>query len=344
MNTKKKLLATIVVLSAVLVLLLVLVFRMYQPDDGSVNNPTTGSTQPSTTTPSTTAPTQSEPTQPPTSQPTQPPTTLPPTTVTTAPTVTEPKPTEPLPGLGIYTREELENLPTKEYGYGPGKTSGGARAPYAEADQQKHSKYAANFIAPDNGNIYLTFDCGYEYTAIDANGNTYRVTERILDILKEKNVKAVFFVTLHYCQTSPDLVQRMVDEGHAVGNHSKTHPVMPQLTIDEMIYQVNYMHDYILEKFGYEMHLFRPPTGAYSVQSLAVVQNLGYKNVHWSFAYLDYDTSKQPEHDYALNLVTSSHHSGAIYLLHAVSTTNADILGEAIDFFLAQGYNLELFS
>jgi peptidoglycan-N-acetylmuramic acid deacetylase len=298
-------------------------------------------------------PTQSPTTQPPTTQPpttqpptTQPPTTQPPTTQppTTQPTQTETTPTEPLVGLGIYTREELEKLPTTEYGYGPGKTSGGARAPYAESDQKKYSKYAANFIAPDNGNIYLTFDCGYEYTATDANGNTYRVTERILDILKEKNVKAVFFVTLHYCQTSPDLVQRMVDEGHAIGNHSKTHPVMPQLSIDQMIYQVTYMHDYILEHFGYEMHLFRPPTGAYSVQSLAVVQNLGYKNVHWSFAYLDYDTSKQPGYDYALNMVTGSHHSGAIYLLHAVSTTNADILGEAIDFFLAQGYNLELFN
>lgn len=260
-------------------------------------------------------------------------------------TVTEPEPTvESSPiDAGMYTREELENLSTTSYGYGPGRTSGGKRAPYAEADQKKYGEYGANFIAPDNGNIYLTFDCGYEYYATDENGSTYRVTEKILDILQEKNVKAVFFVTMPYVQNQSDLVQRMIDEGHAVGNHSTTHPVMPDCSIDEMITEVMTLHDYVKEHFGYTMTLFRPPTGAFSVQSLAVVQNLGYKNVHWSFAYEDYYTDNQKDVADALDLVTRSHHSGAIYLLHAVSTTNAALLSDAIDFFRDQGYNLELF-
>lgn len=262
------------------------------------------------------------------------------------PTETDPPPpTEPNNEyIGtLYTRAELEAMDTREYGYGPGKSTGGKRAPYAVSEQTKYAKYGANFIAPDNGNIYLTFDCGYEYTATDENGQKYRVTERILDVLKEKNVKAVFFVTMDYVKEAPDLVQRMIDEGHAVGNHSNNHPVMPQQTIDKMVYEVMSLHDYVLEHFGYKMTLFRPPTGAFSVQSLAVVQSLGYKNVHWSFAYVDWETNNQPNVNSALNNVKNSAHSGAIYLLHAVSTTNAALLGDAIDHFLAEGYHLELF-
>lgn len=347
MISKNSLIKLIVILAAVLALLLILNWRLesQQPDASEptgTSGSTAGPTQ-STPVPTTTAPTQTQPTQP-TTQPTQPSTQ--PTTAPTEPS-TEPstQPTDPgIIGIGLYTREELENLSTQKRPYGPGRTSGGARPLYPQQDQAEFGQYGGNFIAPDNGNIYLTFDCGYEYYATDENGNEYRVTERILDVLKEKNVKAVFFVTMYYVKSQPDLVQRMVDEGHAVGNHSNNHPVMPDQTIDKMIYEVTSLHDYVLEHFGYEMHLFRPPTGAYSAQSLAVVQNLGYKNVHWSFAYADYDTANQPAYDEALDLVTRSHHSGAIYLLHAVSATNAAILGDAIDFFLAEGYQLELFT
>jgi peptidoglycan-N-acetylmuramic acid deacetylase len=230
------------------------------------------------------------------------------------------------------------------HGYGPGNTSGGNRPAYPGPLQEKYGKYGANFIAPDNGNIYLTFDCGYEHTATDENGNKYRVTEKILDVLKEKNVKAVFFVTMYYVKDQPDLVQRMISEGHTVGNHSNNHPVMPTLSIDKMVYEIQSLHNYVKEKFGYEMNLFRFPTGEYSTRSLAVVQTLGYKSVHWSFAYVDYDTENQPDTQKALEKVTGSHHSGAIYLLHAISTTNASILGDAIDFFRAEGYSIELFA
>ena len=271
-------------------------------------------------------------------------TTVPPIT-TVPPVTTLPAPPAPpaFSGIGMYTRAELEALDSTQHGYGPGRTSGGKRAPYAESDQKKYGKYGGNFIAPDNGNIYLTFDCGYEYIATDADGNKYRVTEKILDTLKEKNVKAVFFITMPYAKGQADLVQRMIDEGHVVGNHSNNHPVMPEQTIDKMEYEVTSLHDYVLEHFGYKMTLFRPPTGAFSIQSLAVVQNLGYKNVHWSFAYGDYTTDKQPDVAESLELITNSAHSGAIYLLHAISTTNATLLGDAIDSFRAQNYNIALF-
>ncbi len=302
--------------------------------------PTTVPTEPATVpTEPTTAPTE------PTTVPTEPAT---PPTEPTAP-LTEPptKPSEPINDDPIgtkYTRRELMAMSNDGHGYGPGNATDGNRPPYPGPLQKKYGKYDANFIAPDNGNIYLTFDCGYEHTATDADGKKYRVTEKILDVLKEKDVKAVFFVTMYYVKDQPDLVQRMIDEGHTVGNHTNNHPVMPNQTIDKMVYEIQSLHDYVKETFDYEMNLFRFPTGEYSTRSLAVVQTLGYKTVHWSFAYVDYDTENQPNIKKALDHVTSSHHSGAIYLLHAISTTNASILGDAIDFFRAEGYNIELFS
>ena len=234
-------------------------------------------------------------------------------------------------------------MSTTTINYGPGLTNPGVRAPGAVKAQRDHGQYGSAFVAEDVPTVYLTFDCGYEYTAVDENGNSYRVTAKILDALKEKDVKAVFFVTLNYVKKNPDLVQRMIDEGHAVGNHSANHPVMPNISIDQMVTEVMTLHDYMVEYFNYEMTLFRPPTGAYSVQSLCAVQNLGYTNVFWSFAYRDWETETQPDLTEAYNHITQSHHKGAIYLLHAVSTTNATVLADVIDFLWAEGYTIALF-
>lgn len=282
-----------------------------------------------------------EPTASSTQAPTTPPTSGAPDNTTGSPTA----PTEPNPTESLYSREELELL-DKTYdpdGYGPGATSGGKQPPYAVADQQKYGKYGAKFVTEQTDCIYLTFDCGYEYSYIDASGKTVRVTEQILDTLKQKNVKAVFFVTMSYCKYNPDLVQRMIDDGHAVGNHSNHHPSsMAALTIDEMIDEVMSLHEYVKENFGYEMHFFRPPTGSFSVQSLAVVQNLGYENIFWSFAHKDWSPDDQPTEEQALATIQTRCHGGAIYLLHAVSTANAAVLGDAIDYFRAEGFRLEL--
>ena len=343
MKKQHSLLLVILLLEAILVALLMLLPGLNKPEPTVPTDPTSADTTPSSqsTVPSTAPTSPSSQATHPSGEATQP------NSEATQPSSAPTQPTEstgPAAEIGsIYTRAELEAMDTTVQGYGPGKTSGGKRAPYAESDQKKYGQYGGNFIAPDNGNIYLTFDCGYEYYVTGADGKKYRNTERILDILKEKNVKAVFFVTMPYVKEEADLVQRMIAEGHAVGNHSNHHPVMPEQSIDKMVDEVISLHDYVLDHFGYEMTLFRPPTGAFSVQSLAVVHNLGYKNVHWSFAYYDYDTEDQMDVATAYERVTSSHHSGAIYLLHAISTTNAALLSDAIDFFRAEGYNLELF-
>lgn len=230
------------------------------------------------------------------------------------------------------------NMENVAKGYGPGKSTNGSRPAYASGNQTAYGKYGTYFIGEDVPTVYLTFDCGYEYTTPDG----VRVTSKILDTLKEKNVKAVFFVTMWYCKSAPDLVQRMIDEGHVVGNHSNNHPVMPDQTIDTMVYEVTSLHDYVKEHFGYEMTLFRPPTGAFSTRSLSVVQSLGYKNVLWSFAHADWEVKNQPALESSKKNIIDSAHNGAIYLLHAVSTTNASVLGEVIDGIQSKGFEIGL--
>ena len=306
-----------------------------QPTETTIQTTPTETTVPETTVPETTAPPET----------TVPPTTVPPTTAppeTTAPPVTVPPVNSEQMVGSLYTLSELMAMENGNKGYGPGTAKDGVRPSAAVGSQTLYGQYGGNFIGPDNNKIYLTFDCGYEHTIVE-NGQNVRLTERILDVLKEKDAKAVFFVTMYYVKMNPDLVQRMIDEGHAVGNHSNNHPVMPECSIDKMVYEVMSLHDYVEENFGYKMTLFRPPTGGFSTRSLAVVQSLGYKNVHWSFAYVDWETNNQPEPTSALNRIVGCHHSGAIYLLHAVSATNAAVLGDAIDQFRSLGYELDLF-
>lgn len=203
--------------------------------------------------------------------------------------------------------------------------------------QEKYGKYNAYFIKdePEKKVIYLTIDEGYEYGC----------SPRILDTLKEKNVHAVFFVTKPFAEQNPDLVQHMIDEGHEVGNHSVTHPAagLSSQTIEEQTNEVTGLHNYIKEQFGYEMHLFRYPAGKFSEQSVALLNNLNYKSVFWSFAYLDYDVENQPDPAESLQKTIDKLHPGAIYLLHAESETNTQILGDFIDQARAQGYEFKVF-
>lgn len=230
--------------------------------------------------------------------------------------------------------ESYESLSNTVHGWGQGKQFNEMNIPTSCIDfQQKYGKYNASFIKEDCGNtIYLTFDEGYE--------NGY--TSAILDVLKEKNVPAVFFVTGDYVEASPELVERMIEEGHAVGNHTLTHPSMPLLSEEEMASEINELDSLVEEQFGYQMNLFRPPKGEFSEESLAVTQAQGYQSVFWSFAYADWDTNDQPNPEEAVKTLTERLHPGGIYLLHAVSSTNAEILGEFIDNARAAGYEFAL--
>lgn len=299
---------------------------------------------PVTTIPSTTVPPA---TVPPT---TTPPTTVPPTTVptTTVPPTTVPSttaaPTAPKNEMigSLYTRAQLEAMDGTMYGCAfYGSTDVKKRPDVSVSYTNKFGKYNVQYIAPDNGKLYLTFTCGYEHT-IQENGQTVRLTDRILDILKEKNVKATFIVNLHYAKTWPDIIQRIIDEGHTLGNHSANHYSLPELSIDRVVDEIMTLHNFVLDRFGYKMTIFRPPSGYSSERVFAIAQSLGYKSVNYSFAHADWETDNQPDPNYALQNMLDRAHSGGIYQLHTVSATNAQVLGAAIDGIRAQGLELSL--
>ena len=231
---------------------------------------------------------------------------------------------------GIEAALDYSALSAEKHGYGQGVQLDEDNRPLGALDfNERFGGYNATAIDPaDKKTIRLTFDEGYE--------NGY--TSAILDVLKDRGVKATFFVLEDYAVKEPKLVQRMIDEGHTVGNHSVHHYSMPDLSAEECRREITGLHDYILDEFGYEMTEFRPPKGEFSERSLAVARDCGYETVLWSFAYADWDVDSQPPEQESLEKLKSSLHNGAIYLLHPVSSTNAAILGDFIDYALSQGY------
>lgn len=222
----------------------------------------------------------------------------------------------------------LDLLSTEKVVWGPGNIVEHKQPNDPLLLQKRFSNMDAQWLLNDEKKICLTFDEGYE--------NGY--TPQILDTLKEKGVKAIFFVTYDFASQNPELVKRMIDEGHIVGNHSYRHYTMDEVSDDVAKEEVSYLHKYVKDKFGYTMSYFRFPKGEFSERSLQIVKDLGYKSVFWSFAYADWDPDNQTEENQAFTHICESTHPGAIFLLHAVSKTNADILGKVIDDVKKQGY------
>lgn len=242
-----------------------------------------------------------------------------------------------LPALALqdFAVEDPENtrgLSTEKVGYSYGVAKDGA--PH-ETSVQNQSYFSENGYqafcldtVSEEKTLYLTFDCGYE--------NGY--TEKILDTLKEKNVPAAFFCTLPQVEDNPQLIARMITEGHIVGNHSVKHPSFPTLTRIEMAQEIQGMDDYLRTNFGYSEPFFRFPMGEYSDCALDLVGSIGYRSVFWSVAYEDWDLDNQRGTQYAFDTVTSRLHPGAVILLHSVSPDNANALGQIIDWAREQGY------
>ena len=136
----------------------------------------------------------------------------------------------------------------------------------------------------------------------------------------------------------PELVQRMIDEGHVVGNHSWKHPNYSGLSVEEAEQDLMKLHDYVKENFNYTMRYFRFPAGNFSERALAEVQQLGYKSLFWSFAYKDWLTDDQPDEAESLQKIVDSACPGMVYLLHAVSKTNANVLADVIDGVAVKGF------
>lgn len=183
--------------------------------------------------------------------------------------------------------------------------------------------------APDAKFVYLTFDAGYE------NGNV----AKILDTLKEKDVPGAFFILSHFLEANPDLVERMLNEGHLVCNHTARHHNMAKASDGEMKRELIELETLFKEKTGRGIaKYYRPPEGSFRWDNLAVAKELGYATVFWSFAYADWDNRRQPSPDAALQKIEENLHPGAVLLLHPTSETNAKILPELIDKLKSEGY------
>lgn len=267
------------------------------------------------------------------------------TPTSSAVTPTPSRPTEPtlppaatgsqvLNGRTILDPDNTRGLSTERNGYGYGIASGGQPHSISVNNQNffdSLSGVEALTLDRKSGEkcMYLTFDCGYEYQGI---------TGQMLDILKEKNVKAAFFCTLDYFKKNYSLVRRMIDEGHIVGNHSATHPDFSTISRTKMAEEIYIVEDYLKNNYNYSSPYFRFPSGAHSVSALDLVSSLGYKSIFWSVAHKDWETANQPTADEAYNTVTSRYHSGAVILLHSVSTANRDALARMIDKAHQDGY------
>lgn len=183
----------------------------------------------------------------------------------------------------------------------------------------------------DSNKIYLTFDCGYEAG----------YTEKILDILAENNVKATFFITAHYLNTAENIVKRMIEEGHIVGNHTVNHKCLPNISDEEIQDEIMKLHNAVYEKFGYEMTYFRPPKGEFSERVIDIAKKLNYTTVMWSSAYDDWDENKQNREEYGKKKIVENVHNGCVLLLHATSKDNSIILSDIIKQIREMGYEFK---
>lgn len=203
--------------------------------------------------------------------------------------------------------------------------------PIGNADSEYLAQFNALYRVPTEEKIlYLTFDAGYE------NGNT----EKILDALKAHQVPATFFLVGNYLETQPELVCRMVEEGHTVGNHTYSHPDMSAIAQEEDFRQELLKNEELYREItGEEMaKLYRPPQGKYCESNLCMAQKLGYRTVFWSLAYVDWYEDDQPTKEEAFGKLLPRIHPGAVVLLHSTSATNGEILDELLTRWEEMGY------
>lgn len=208
------------------------------------------------------------------------------------------------------------------------------KTPVGNATADDLTQYNAWYAGPtDQKIIYLTFDAGFE------NGNT----EPILDALKKHQAPATFFLVGNYIETRPDLVKRMVAEGHTVGNHTFHHPDMSKISSREAFEkELTQLEELYQQTIGQPMKkYYRPPQGKYSESNLQMAKEMGYQTFFWSLAYVDWQENKQPTREEAFSKLLKRIHPGAIVLLHSTSKTNGQILDELLTKWEEMGYQFK---
>ena len=204
--------------------------------------------------------------------------------------------------------------------------------PVPNLSAEELAPYDAYYYYPQQGQkkLYLTFDAGYE------NGNM----PAILDALKKHNAPAAFFVVGPYIKENPELVKRMAEEGHIVGNHTWHHPNMSKKSQQEFEQELKQVEEIYQQTVGSPMKKFyRPPEGKFSDENLSWAKSLGYKTVFWSLAYVDWNVDAQPSKEKAFEKLLPRTHDGAVVLLHSTSSTNAEIMDELLTKWEEMGYS-----
>jgi peptidoglycan-N-acetylmuramic acid deacetylase len=233
-------------------------------------------------------------------------------------------------GSPLAARAEVSNKPV-HWGFTKGRD--GKPADAGKQLETLLKDYGAVYKGdPGKKDIYLTFDNGYE--------NGY--TEQVLDVLKKEKVPAAFFITGHYLETAEDLVIRMAEEGHTIGNHSYFHPDLTQVNDERLKTELEKVREKTYEITGQKhMAYLRPPRGILSERTLKLAKEEGYTHILWSLAFMDWDTKRQKGWEYAYNNIMKQIHPGAVLLLHTVSKDNAEALEKVIRDLKKQGYTFK---
>lgn len=224
---------------------------------------------------------------------------------------------------------KLHGLDSGKIGWGILLEGKGKVPEVSEKVVNTFKKYNAHFIGdPSKKKVYFVFSASYE--------GGY--TPKILKALSDNDIKAVFFLVGTYIKDNPQLVKRMIEEGHEIGNHSMTHPSLPVVSDEKLKSELIGLDNYVYENFGYQMKYFMPPSGEYSERVLAAAKQMDYTSILWSIAYVDYDENNQKGSQYAYSKVISNLHNGAIIFLHTVSRDNANALDSIIKEIKREGY------
>lgn len=224
------------------------------------------------------------------------------------------------------------NLSNKKIGWGIKRVDNHEQPDLGSKNKELIDKYKGIAMgSKEKKYVYLTFDEGYEAG----------YTPKILQVLKDNNVNATFFLTAHFVNTQENLVKEMIDNGHIIGNHTVNHKSMPDLTDEKVKEEVMNLHTAVYQKFGYEMKYIRPPKGEFSERTIDITNGLGYKTVMWSFAYDDWDEGKQGREEYAKKKILDNIHPGAVILLHGNSKDNTNVLDYCIKEIKNMGYEFK---
>ena len=189
--------------------------------------------------------------------------------------------------------------------------------------------FASDANTPNAG---IAFQAGYEAG----------YTEKVLDILKQYDVKATFFVTMEYVTHNPDIITRMIDEGHEIGNHSATAPEdgIANYALDDQMNDALRLQNYMEEHFGYTMTKYNFNSGVYSAQQAILMTKMGYQFTFCSLNYDDYDPEKSFNSQEVLASLTDMMHNGCIYCFHMTNPVTVEILPGLLQNLKDAGYNI----